>query len=481
MSILQTRLGQIRGVDHRGCRVYLGVRYGEPPKRFHSPVMAGGWEGVWEANEFPNRAMQEDKAGMLGQRIYGALSEDCLFMNIYTPGQRSSGLVPVMVWIHGGGFRGGSGNEYDGSVLAPQGNVVVITLNFRVGAFGHLDLSDQGPEFEGSASNGFKDMILALNWIRQNIEDYGGDPGNVTIFGESSGGSSVLGLLGAPAADCLFHKAIAHSATAAYRPSEDQSAAIADRLKIDADACAEHLMSMTAEEIVRSGLPAAITVDGSVITKSTADAIKARGEAGVPLIAGTNAREGTLYTLGKDEAQDYYPSLNDYLATDMLYGENPAWYQAALREFYFEASEGSIHEMIWTDMFRKICMDVAQLSALQGAGGWLYRFDLAPSLPETKHFGATHSSEMAFTFNAFGNPDTPSRIFHDRRDPVVKDLALKWSGTLIEFVRTGDPNGAGLPEWRIYDDSRSCLILDEYCYIADDPDKRHREFWTAVN
>ena len=162
--------------------VYLGVRYGEPPKRFHSPVMAGGWQGVWEANEFPNRAMQEDKAGMLGQRIYGALSEDCLFMNIYTPGQRSSGLVPVMVWIHGGGFRGGSGNEYDGSVLAPQGNVVVITLNFRVGAFGHLDLSDQGPEFEGSASNGFKDMILTLNWIRQNIEDYGGDPGNVTIL-----------------------------------------------------------------------------------------------------------------------------------------------------------------------------------------------------------------------------------------------------------------------------------------------------------
>ena len=157
------------------------------------------WQGVWEANEFPNRAMQEDKGGMLGQRIYGALSEDCLFMNIYTPGQRSSGLVPVMVWIHGG-FRG-SGNEYDGSVLAPQGNVVAITLNFYRCAFGHLDLSDV--EFEGSASNGFKDMILALNWIRQNIEDYGGDPGNVTIFGESSGGSFVLGSLGAPAADCF--------------------------------------------------------------------------------------------------------------------------------------------------------------------------------------------------------------------------------------------------------------------------------------
>ena len=481
MSILQTRLGRIRGIDSGSCRMFLGVRYGEPPKRFHSPVMASGWRDVCEATAFPNRAMQIDKEGMLAQRIYGNLSEDCLFMNIYTPGQRTSGPVPVMVWIHGGGFRGGSGNEYDGSILAPQGNVIVITLNFRVGAFGHLDLSGQGPEFDGSASNGFKDIILALKWIQQNIEDYGGDPENVTIFGESSGGSSVLGLLGAPAAEDLFHKAIAHSATAAYQSSEDQSAIAAERLHIDADDCVDHLMSMAAKDIVALGLPAAITVDGSVITRSTHEAIKARGKSGLPLIAGTNLREGTLYTLGKDEPQDHYSWLNDYLATDMLYGEDPSAYMEALRAAYPGASEGSFHEMIWTDMFRKVCMEVAQLSALEGTGGWLYRFDLAPTLPETGHFGATHSSEMAFTFNAFGNPDTHSRIFHDRNDPVVRDLALNWSNTLVQFARTGDPNDAGLPWWPIYDDDRSCLILDDNCYLAEDPDRRHREFWVATN
>ena len=443
--------------------------------------MAGSWSGVLEATRFPNRAMQVDKAGILGQKIYGGLSEDCLFLNIYSPVDRGVDLRPVMVWIHGGGFRGGSANEYDGSVLAPQGNVVVVTLNFRVGAFGHLDLSGFGQGFEGSASNGFKDMILALKWIQKNIEDYGGDPANVTIFGESSGGSSVLGLLGAPAADGLYHKAIAHSATAAYREPEDQASKVAERLNLDVDECLDHLLAMSGEEIVTLGLPAAIKVDGSVITRSTERAIKERGAAGVPLIAGSNAREGTLYTEARDEAQDHYPWLNDYLATDMLYGRNPHNYQMALREKYPDASEGKIHEMIWTDMFRKICMEVSQLSALDGPGGWFYRFDLAPTLPETKHFGPTHSSEMAFTFNAFGNPDTHARIYHDRKDPLVRDLATKWSNTLIQFARTGEPSGAGLPDWPMYGQSRPCLILDVASYIAPDPDEEHRSLWLDLD
>ena len=423
--------------------------------------------------------MQIDKEGLLGQKIYGGLSEDCLFLNIYTPAERTSVLNPVMIWIHGGGFRGGSANEYDGSVLAPQGNVVVVTLNFRVGAFGHLDLSGAGAEYQGSASNGFKDMILALNWIRENIEDYGGDPANVTIFGESSGGSSVLGLLGAPKAEGLFHKAIAHSATAAYQPSADQTAMVAERLAVDVSECVDRLLAMSAEEIVELGLPSVIRVDGSVITRSTGEAIKMHGAAGVPLIAGTNAREGTLYTLGKDEAQAHYPSLNDYLATDMLYGRDPGDYQKALRQAYPGASEGSVHEMIWTDMFRKICMDVAHLSALHDSGGWLYRFDLAPTPPETKHLGAAHSSEMAFTFNAFGNPETHARIFHDRNDRFVRELALNWSNTLVQFARTGEPNGGGLPEWPVYDESRTSLVLDAEPYIADDLDKQHRQLWAA--
>ena len=481
MSIQNTRLGKIRGIDKASCRIFLGVRYGEPPKRFRSPVMSDGWKDVFEATEWPNRAMQINKEGLFGQRIYGALSEDCLFMNIYTPSSSSTGLLPVMVWIHGGGFRGGTGNEYDGSVLAPQGNVIVITLNFRVGPFGHLDLSSQGPAFEGSASNGFKDMILALNWIQQNIEDFGGDPGNVTVFGESSGGSSVLGLLGAPSAEGLFRKAIAHSATAAYRISEDQSHIIAERLGIEVDSCADYLLSMTAEEIIDLDLPSTITIDGYVITRSTDDAIRSAGKDGVALIAGTNAREGTLYTLGNHDAQDHHPWLNNYLATDMLYGKDPHSYQRALRALYPEASEGSIHEKIWTDMFRKVCTDVAYQAALKGAGGWLYRFDLAPTLRETRHLGASHSSEMAFTFNAFGNPDTHSRVFHDRNDSIVKDLALKWSNTLARFARTGDPNGDGLPEWPMYDEGRSCLVLDETCYVAEDPDRRHRAIWAATD
>ncbi|MCP4245987.1 MAG: carboxylesterase family protein, partial [bacterium] len=204
---------------------FLGLRYGGPPigaHRFLAPVSAPPWEGTFNATIHPNRAMQPTAIGTLGQKVPGKLDEDCLFLNIATPAVEGDPR-PVMVWIHGGGFGAGAANEYDGRVLSRQGDVVVVTINYRLGPFGFLDLSALGDECAGSGSNGFRDMVLALQWVNENIADYGGDAGNVTIFGESAGGAAVLALLGTPSADGLFHKAIANSPGGPKMPPGDRT------------------------------------------------------------------------------------------------------------------------------------------------------------------------------------------------------------------------------------------------------------------
>ena len=168
----RTRLGDINGIDDNKIQTFLGIRYGEPPineRRFKASVASGGWKNTFEATSFPNRAMQLKLLDADGRKIPGQVSEDCLFMNIYTP-KNMSKLAPVLVWMHGGAFKNGSANEFDGSVLAEQQQVVVVTLNFRLGAFGFVDFSRFGADYAGSASNGVRDAILALQWIQDNIE-----------------------------------------------------------------------------------------------------------------------------------------------------------------------------------------------------------------------------------------------------------------------------------------------------------------------
>jgi para-nitrobenzyl esterase len=485
MSTIETRLGKVRGLDDGNVKTFLGLRYAEPPtgeRRFKPPETISSWDGVFDATQFPNRAMQPDSSinfSQFKQPIAGEFSEDCLFLNVVTPSGTDKPR-PVLFWIHGGAFVTGSANEYDGSVLADQGDVVVVTVNFRLGAFGFLDASALGEDYQNSISNGVQDLTLALQWVHENIGDYGGDPGNVTIFGESSGGTLVLSLLGAPAADRLYHKAIAHSATCAFRLPTDRSEKIARHMGVDRNDYLDKLLSMPAQEIVDLDLTFGVTVDGKVITRSSFDAIKDRGEDGVPLITGTNLREGTLYTLGDDADQEHYPLFNKGLATEMLLGGDPTNYLAGLRKTYPDATPGNIHEMIWTDMFRRICSRAAAATSLAGPGGWLYRFGLPANLPKARILGATHASEMAFTFNTVAKPDTHACLtFHDRNDPVVRRVAKAWSDAVIRFARTGQPNGDDFPDWPAYESAtRNCLIIDEDIRVEADPDTVHRKLWS---
>ena len=479
--IIESRLGRVRGTDEGGVLTFLGIPYAEPPigkRRFMPPVKTSGWEQTLDALRFPNRAMQPIRPSKVKKPIAGELNEDCLYLNIVAP-RTTDTLKPVMFWIHGGAFVTGSANEYDGSVLASQGDVVVVTVNFRCGAFGFLDASALGNDYEHSMSNGVLDLITALHWVQENIREFGGDPGNVTIFGESSGGSLVMGLIAAPGADNLFHKAVAHSATCVYRSPTDRSQSIAKRMGIPVSDYLERLLEMPAQEIVDLDIPFGAVVDGTIITRNTFEAIADRGENGVPLITGTNLREGTLYTQGDDSDQDHYSSFNEVLAGEMLRGGDPSVYLAGLEDAYPNSTPGKYHEMIWTDMFRCICIDAAAAANAAGSRAWLYRFDFPANLPGFEHLGATHSSEMAFTFNTFARSDSHACItYHDREDPEVQRLASTWSQAIARFARTGDPNGSDLPDWPIYDvDLRSCLILDKNIRIEHDPDRCHRDLW----
>ena len=488
---VDTRLGEIRGVRAAGVLHFRGVRYAQPPvgeHRFSVPVAAPPWTGTRDATGFPNRCMQPD-AGILGESV-GATSEDCLFLNIVTSSVEGE-QRPVLVWIHGGGFTSGSANEYDGSMLAAQGDVVVVTINYRLGVFGYLDLKPVGEEFAGSASNGFRDQVLALEWVRDNIADYGGDPGNVTIFGESAGGHSVHALLATPAADGLYHKAIAHSPGTVDQPPPDLVNPLLAALGVPSEALVDSLRAMSADEqlAMQGTLPnVGAGIDGTVVTRSTDDAILERGARGVPVIAGTNRDEGTFFSAliamfapDEQQAEQIYTATNAGVARAVMAGADPAPYIDALKARHPDANAKALHERIFGDMFLKAAMGSTERATTAGPGGWLYRFDL-PTTEKLfgQEVGATHAAEIAFTFNRF-NSDDPGPLFHDPEDPVVRDLAQRWSDTIIAFARTGEPNGAGLPHWPRYDaQSRQTLILDANPRIERDPNKGERQLWESV-
>ncbi|MAE54976.1 MAG: hypothetical protein CMK23_03205 [Porticoccaceae bacterium] len=477
-----TRLGKIIGIDDNETQTFLGIRYGEPPinaRRFKASLASGGWSNTLDATSFPNRAMQDKTLDADGRKIPGKVSEDCLFLNIYKP-KNAKKLAPVLVWMHGGAFKHGSANEFDGSVLAAQQQVVVVTLNFRVGAFGFLDFSKFGSEYLGSASNGIQDCILALQWIQDNIEEYGGDPDNVTISGESSGGTMTLGLLGCPSAYSLYHKAIACSPTCPYKELEDPTEKVRSALNIDSDNYLSPMLEMSAIDICRLELGFRVSIDGEVVKSPTIQAIKSRGKNGVPILVGSNSREGTLYTEGKDEDQPHYELWNHGLAREMLFGEDPDSYLISLKTEYPNASSGKIHEMIWTDMFRRTAIQTALTSSEFGKGGWLYYFDNPANLPKYKDFGATHASEMAFMFNTFDNPNSLGREFHDRNDQKVRSTARKWSQGIANFMKLGYPVIDSNQAWPNYEQElKNCLVINNNFQISQNIDELHEELWSS--
>jgi len=470
MTTIKTRLGPVTGIERKGIFVALGIPYAASPigdRRWMPPQPANPWPEGLDATHFPNRSFQPPyPPALAGREIPGEFSEDCLYMNIYTP-DADDKERPVMFWIHGGAYIQGSANEYDGTALALENDVVVVIINYRLGAFGFMDMSGFGHDYDGSAALGFQDQIAALGWVRDNIADYGGDPDSVTIFGESAGGGSVLALLVAPAARGLFHKAIGFSPGEVMGEPQDNIPALSEKMNAEGPALLETLRDLPADKLFDLQLEGTVntgaTVDGIVVTEQPSQGIINAGKDGVPLIVGCNRDEGSFMA-------DVFPPESREMATDMFAttignGDRTA-YLAHLKELVPDGDSRERLVRAWYDLFRASVLRTAEASTAAGPGGWVYNFDVPGSTP----MGTAHGSDVGFTFNMVNHAEGGFLGFHEPTE-LNKEIANKWSKTFAAFARTGDPNGAGLPQWPRYNSSqRACLIVDADPRIVEDPD-----------
>ncbi|MBW8785030.1 MAG: carboxylesterase/lipase family protein [Novosphingobium sp.] len=505
-----TSAGRIRGLRSGGVSRFLGVRYGADtrPRRFLPPVPPQPWSGMRDCLVMGSQAVQ----GVVGGRPETAVdmnseftkrvlatfkatmepgpgSEDCLFLNVWTPEASPRGRRPVMVWLHGGGFAIGSAGDaqYDGAALARKGGVVVVTLNHRLNALGYLYLGALDPLFADSGNSGTLDQVLALEWVRDNIAAFGGDPGNVTIFGQSGGGAKVSAMLTVPRAHGLFRRAIIESGPGLRMAERADAAAVAERTlaKLSlAPGDVRKLQTLDVQAVVRASAEAAAetrspralspVVDGRTLPSHPFDPAAPAISRDVPLIVGTNKDEGTLFLaadpgFGKmtaDEAKARFVRI--------LGPRGEAAFEA------YRAAHPSDPPTYWVSALmsdvptRMDSIRIAERKAAQhGAPVFMYRFDWTmPTLGGVMR--TPHGLEVPLVFD---NPDKAPLLLGTGPEP--RHLADVFSQAWIDFARNGDPSQPGLA-WPSYDPVRRLtMIFDVHSHVVSDPDAALRRFWEA--
>ncbi len=425
----------------------------------------------------------------LGRGFFSATpeqsGEDCLFLNIWTPGADDK-RRPVLFWIHGGAFTIGSGSIswYDGTSFAVNGDVVVVTINYRLGALGFLHLAGIGGENRGFSSNcGLLDQVAALQWVRDNIAAFGGDPGNITVFGESAGAMSIGTLLAMPAAKGLFQRAILQSGashTVQHRESATQVAhTLLANLGVDkitdlVDVPLEKLLDAQIKTSASSrGLAFQPVIDGVTLPRQPIEAIVDGSAQGVSLLVGTNLDEMRLFTM-LDPTQASY----DMVTLERLFGAKAAQVASIYDADRPEKSSSDAWIDFLTDRtFRIPAIRLAERQSAQGTPVWTYRFDWP-----TPAFGgilkACHGLEISFVWNnldKFGvsmlTGDSPAR------QKVADAMHKAW----IAFARGGNPNAPGLPHWPTYGtERRATMLFNEECQVVNDPQSAARQLWEGV-
>ncbi|HEY7401914.1 MAG TPA: carboxylesterase family protein [Candidatus Angelobacter sp.] len=456
-----------------GIRVYRGIPYAAPPVgdlRWKAPMPPASWQAVRQATEFSNACWQMPypPAAAIYQSKLPPLSEDCLYLNIWTPAKSAKDRLPVMVWIHGGGFTRGTANTraYDGEALARKG-AVIVTINYRLGIFGffaHPGLSAESTH-HASSNYALLDQIAALEWVRKNIVAFGGDPGKVTIFGESAGSWAVNALMASPLAKGLFQRAIGESGgsfgpmkslddaekegaklgrllapdSAPQKPDPSQKSA-GPAGPANADVLKE-LRAMSAENLLKAGETETVRpiIDGYVLTQDIATTFAQGKQNDVPLIAGYNADEGTtlapqaanmkaiVFTTG---VQQRYGAQ----AEQMLKIYPAATDEEAVKSFYAAFRDQSFGwEMrTWARMSIKTGHQPA----------YLYYFSRRPPGPQSERLRAFHASEIAYVFGTF--------VWPFPWEETDKKLSDAMTSYWVNFARSGDPNGGSLPKWPVY-------------------------------
>ncbi|MFS1185565.1 carboxylesterase/lipase family protein [Bacillus velezensis] len=471
---VQTRCGALKGTAGRGARTWKGIPYAKPPVgelRFKAPEPPALWDGVKHADSFGPVCPQPDD--MLSISFSGDIppqSEDCLYLNVFAPDSEGE-KKPVMVWIHGGAFYLGAGSEplYDGSALAADGDVIVVTLNYRLGPLGFLHLSSIHDAY--SSNIGLLDQIAALRWVKDNISEFGGDPDNVTIFGESAGGMSIASLMAMPDAKGLFHKAILESGASHTIPADmakDIAAAFIHEAGTDQlQELSVNDLLKTADKVRRSldqnifQLLFQPAIDPATLPAEPVKAIADGAAEGIPMIFGTNRDEAYLFFTPDTDIHSEKKQ-QDYLHYHL--GEN-CTEQAA--DLYPHSLKGQIDMM--TDLiFWRPAVAFAQGQS-QHAPVWMYRFDWHGETPPFHK--AVHALELPFVF---GNFDSLRKALQEPLGDDAEQLSKQIQSAWLAFAKTRNPNTSHF-NWPEYEtDSRETLLFNTDTAVESDPDAAKR-------
>ena len=506
--VVETTAGKVRGVTIDGVQTFKGIHYGESTAgamRFLAPKAAKPWTGVREANEYGPPAPQDItarppadnsvQAAITGSTTGaghfllgpGTMSEDCLVLNVWTPNLRPGIKKPVMFWLHGGGFSAGSDGRswFDGTNLARKHDVVVVGINHRLNIFGYLYLAELGgAKYADSGNAGMLDTVLALQWVRDNVASFGGDPGNVTIFGQSGGGAKVSLLMAMPSAKGLFHKAIVESGSALRATPAATGTATARRI-LDHMGLKENQVDRLQElpmdallkavrEVSASGpLPLSPVVDGRVLPTNPFDPTAPKISADIPMVIGTNYTE-TTFLIGSRDPSTF--SLNDAsLRTRLktLYKLGDPEVAALIKTYREDQPDASPSLLFFTitsdrQMRMNAITQAERKLALGAAPAYMYYFKWeTPVLGGRLH--TPHDTEMLFVFDNVAKAPTFLGTGAD-----LQPLADKVSGAWTSFARTGNPSQKSLP-WPAYNISeRPTMVFNDQCKIVNDPGKRER-------
>ncbi|MGC2400758.1 MAG: carboxylesterase family protein [Acidobacteriaceae bacterium] len=453
---VKTASGMLQGVPGKNPSVtaFLGVPYAAPPignLRWRGPQAVASWAGVRHADKFGNVCVQNaTKPGSFYQVEFyekpEPVSEDCLYLNVWTAASSATEKRPVMFWIHGGGYVEGSGSlpSFNGENLAGKG-VVIVTINYRLGVFGflaHPELSKESP-YHSSGNYGLLDQLQALRWVKQNIRQFGGDPDNVTIFGQSAGASSVINLCASPLAKGYFRRAIVQSGGFGRggdrKTQEEAGVAFAKRAGVDSIAA---LRAKSAAEIQGIAIPppdgksANVSrfgpyVDGYFLTTPPLEVFQAGNENTHSLMAGSLANEGTtLVPAPVTEAElkariesRYGDRADEYFKIYPVHSDQEAW----------QASIDAVR-----DSMAFTALEIARVDKQHPV--FVYYFDRRPPGRDSERYGAFHSAELVYVFN---NLDFVKRPWTDTDRKLADTMSSYW----VNFATAGDPNGKGLPHW----------------------------------
>ncbi len=493
--IAETTLGKLRGGSLNGVHSFKGIAYGGSTAgeaRFQPPSKPGSWAGVKDALGLGHQAPQPERPIRPANawiRDTTPNGEDCLVLNVYTPAVNDSGNRPVMVWMHGGGYFTGSGGAtgLDGSNLARHGDVVVVTLNHRLNAFGYNFLSEFGDDRFADAGNaGMLDIVAALEWVRDNIGNFGGDAGNVTIFGQSGGGSKVAVLMTMPSAKGLFHKAVMQSSSSHLQLATKETASrAAGQLLNELGLRDASALQQASSDKMLEGYAAAVAanygndsfrpvVDGRSILNHPFDLDSPDLASDIPLLIGSCETEKSFYDIVLDPAK--LPLSDDELHAQVkrFVGIDERKTSELIADYTARRGDISgrdLFNVLSSDhMYRRNAIEAAEIKSKQGgAPAYLYEFTWkTPALGGM--LKTPHTLCIPFVF---GNVEI-AREFTGA-GPEQAALMKTVMETWLTFARTGNPNNARLPDWTPYDATdRTTMIFDNECNAVKDPKQQDR-------